>query len=771
MQSRAVIGDTPRRREDDRFVTGHGAYLDDLRFDGVLHAAILRSVHAHALIDGIDTAAARAAPGVRAVLTAADTSADGLNAMRPTVEANVQTGEPFAFLPQPLLADGRVRHVGEPVAIVVADTRAQAMDAAELIAIAYTALPAVTTTAAARAEGAPALAECVPRNTCLDWHWGDEPAVDAAFARAAHRVALRFHNHRIVTSPMEPRGVVGQFDAAGGRYTVHLSSQNIHGNRDNTARALGVTPDKVRFIAPDVGGGFGAKNFLYAEHALIPWAAAKVGRPVKWIATRAEVFLSDHQARDHTAEAELALDEDGRFLALRIASEANLGAYMAGGAGGVQTYQYVHLQGTVYAIPAIALHVRAVLTNTTPIGVTRSPGFSEAVAILERLIDTAARQCGFDPAELRRLNFVPSAAMPMTNALGFGVDSGTFRETFDKALGLADLAGFAARRAASEAAGLRRGLGFASHIKGTGGSPHENVEIRFEPDGSVSLITGTQTIGQGHETTFPQILSDRLGLPNATIRLRQGDTDLIPMGGGHGSSRATYMGGTAIWRAAEGVVAKGRVVAAVMLGVHEDEVRFEDGEFLATGTNRAVGLPEVAARARETGTPLDTYYAWTREHMTFPNGTHVVEVEIDPETGVTRLVRHCAVDDYGVLVNPMIAAGQAHGAMAQGAGQALLEQAVYDPGSGQPVSGSFMDYALPRAGDVPSFGLAFNGSRCTTNPLGVKGAGEAAVGGIFPAIGNAIVDALAPLGVRAFDGPATPRRVWEAILRAQSQPG
>ncbi|MGE0415494.1 MAG: xanthine dehydrogenase family protein molybdopterin-binding subunit [Acetobacteraceae bacterium] len=763
MSIRSVIGDAPKRREDQRFVTGHGAYLDDLTFDGLTHAVILRAPHAHAVIDRIDTSDAIAAPGVLAVLTAADANADGLNPMRPTVEANAQTGEPFAFLPQSLLADGKVRHVGEPVAIVVAATRAQAQDAAERIVVDYTPLPAVTTAAAATAPGAPRIADAVPGNLCHDWHWGDRAAVEAAFATATHRVSIRLHNHRMVTSPMEPRGVVGSWDAAAGRYTAHVSSQNIHGNRDNTARALGVPPEQVRFIAPDVGGGFGAKNFLYAEHALIPWAARRVGRPVKWIATRSEVFLADHQARDHLADAELALDADGRFLALRVASTANIGAYMAGGAGGLQTFQYVHLQGTVYAIPAIALHVRIVLTNTTPIGVTRSPGFGETVNILERLIDKAARDCGFDRAELRRRNFVPSHAMPMTNAFGFQVDSGTFRETFDRALALADLPGFAARRHDSEARGRLRGLGFAYHIKGTGGSPQENVEIRFEADGTVSLVTGTQTIGQGHETTFPQMLADRLGLPNHLIHLRQGDTDLIPMGGGHGSSRATYMGGTAIWHAANGVVAKGMRIAATMLDSPEADIRFEDGTFSATGTNRSVGLLEVAARARALGGTLGTYHHWTREHMTFPNGTHVVEVEIDRETGVTTLVRHTAVDDYGILVNPMIATGQAHGAIAQGAGQALLEQAVYDPSSGQPVTGSFMDYALPRADDVPSFVLDFNGSRCTTNPLGVKGAGEAAVGGIFPAIGNAIIDALAPLGVTAFDGPATPLRIWQAM--------
>jgi aerobic carbon-monoxide dehydrogenase large subunit len=761
----AVIGDAPRRREDQRFLTGLGAYLDDLAVEGLAHAAILRSPHAHATIARIDAAAARAAPGVLAVLTSAETRADGLGPLHPTVETNLQTGERLAFLPQPLLAEDKVRHVGEPVAMVVATSRAAALDALDLLKVEYEALPAVTTARAARAPGAPRLAEEVPGNTCLDWRWGDHAAVEAAFARAAHRVSLRLHSQRIVTSPMEPRGVIGAWDAAAGRYTVHLSSQNIHANRDQVARALGVPPAALRFIAPDVGGGFGAKNFAYAEYALIPWAARRLGRPVKWIATRSETFLSDHQARDHLAEAELALDAEGRFLALRVTSDANLGAYLIGGMAGVHTSQYVQLQGTVYAIPAIALHVRAVLTNTVPVGVTRSPGFAETIGIMERLIDAAARQCGFDRAALRQRNFTPAAAMPMTNALGFSVDSGTFRETFDMALSLADIPGFPARREASQARGRLRGLGFACHIKGTGGAPRENVEIRFEADGTVALLTGTQAIGQGHETTFPQILADRLGIPHAAIRLRQGDTDLLPLGGGHGSSRATYMGGSAIWHAAEEVVAKGRRVAAAALGGEEAKLRFADGIFTLAGSNRSIGLLEVAALARRAGTALDTYHLWTREQMTFPNGTHVVEVEIDRETGAASLVRHAAVDDYGVLVNPRIACGQAHGAAAQGAGQALLEQAVQDA-AGQPLAGSFLDYALPRAGDLPGFTLAFNPSRCTTNPLGVKGAGEAALGGIVPAIENAILDALAPLGVTGFDGPATPGRLWQAMRGA-----
>jgi aerobic carbon-monoxide dehydrogenase large subunit len=762
MENRSVIGDAPRRREDARFVTGHGAYLDDLRFDGLVHGVLLRSPHAHAHITAIDAAAARAAPGVLAVLTGADADADGLQPMRPTVEANVQTGEPFAFAPQPLLAQGKVRHVGEPVALIVAETRAQALDAAELVTVAYTALPAVTTADAACAAGAPEISAEVPGNVCLDWHTGDAKAADAAFAAAAHVVSLRLDNHRIVTNPMEPRGAVGSYDAAQDRYTLTVSSQNIHGNRDATARALGVPPSAVRFIAPDVGGGFGAKNFTYAEHALVLWAAKRVGRPVKWIATRSEGFVSDHQARDHRADAALALDAAGRFLALRVSSVANIGAYMAGGSGGVQTNQYIHLQGTIYRIPAVALHIKAVLSNTTPIGVTRAPGFAESVNIIEKLIDRAAAQCGFDRADLRRRNMVPAEAMPMTNALGFVVDSGRFAETFDRALVAADLPGFAARRAESEARGCLRGLGFACHIKGTGGSPHENVDIRFEADGTVSLITGTQTIGQGHETTFPQILADRLGLPNERIRLCQGDTDLIATGGGHGSSRATYMGGTAIWRASDEIIAKGKRIAAEALEAAEADILFEDGHFVVAGTNLSVPLLTVAARAREAGAPLDTYHAWTREAMTFPNGTHVVEVEIDRDTGLVSLVRHTAIDDYGVLVNPMIAAGQAHGAIAQGAGQALLEHAVYDAQSGQPI-GSFMDYALPRADDLPTFDLDFNGTRCTTNPLGVKGCGEAGAVGMFPAIGNAVLDALAPFGVTTIDGPATPFRIWRAM--------
>ena len=743
MDGRSGIGDSPKRREDARFLIGQGQYLDDLVFPGVTYAVFVRSPHAHAGISRIDTVAARAAPGVLAVLIADDVAADGLGPLPPTVEANVQTGERFHFTPLPLLARDEVRFVGQLVAMVVAETRSQALDAAELVAVDYEARAAVTSAA---------LAAATPELLCMDWRIGD---ADAAFAQAAHVVSLKLHNHRIVTNPMEPRGVIAAFDPVAGDYTAHVSSQSLHGNRDAIARVLNIPPEKLRFIAPDVGGGFGAKNFPYPEQALIPWASKRTGRTVKWIASRTEVFISDHQARDHLADASLALDSSGRFLGLRVESISNIGAYMCGGAGSLQTFQYIHLQGGVYNIPAVGLRIRTVLTNTTPIGVTRGPGFAEAVNVVERLVDAAARQCGFDRAELRRRNL---AQTPMTNALGYVVDSGDFKGCFDKALAAADLPGFPARRRSSEARGLRRGLGFACHIKGTGGNPSENVDIRFESDGTVSLITGTQTIGQGHETTFPQILAHCLGLPNEAIRLVQGDTGVIRAGGGHGSSRSTYMGGTAIFRASETIVAKGLPIAASMLEAAEPDIDFADGRFTVAGTDRSVALLDVAAAARTANSPLDTYHFWTREHMTFPNGTHVVEVEIDRDTGRVFLVRHTAVDDYGVIVNPMIASGQAHGAIAQGAGQALMEHAVFDRESGQLMTGSFMDYCLPRADDFPSFNLSFNNTICTTNPLGVKGCGEAAAVGLFPAVNNAVADALGTDGIH--DGPVTSERIW-----------
>ena len=721
------------RREDTRLVTGRGRYLDDIEVPGALWAAFLRSPHAHARIRSVEGG------GVR-VFTAADIA--GLQGLRPYQPANMQTGEPFDCELHPLLAEGRARYAGQPVAFVTGATPEEALDAADRVQIDYEAL------------------DPEPERDCLDWRTGDADAVEAAFARAAYRVGIALINHRVVVNPMEPRGAAGFYDPANGRYTLRLSSQNLHVNRDHVAACLGVEPARVRFIAEDVGGGFGIKNFAYPEYALLLWAARRLGRPVRWTATRSEAFLSDHQCRGQRAEAALALDGEGRFLALRIKSTANVGAWFGNVAGGVQTGQFVHLAGSVYAIPAVALHIRAVLTNTPPEGVTRGPGFAEMVNILERLIDKAAAETGMAREVLRRRNLV--SRLPMTNALGFTVDSGAFREGFQLAERAAR--GFAGRRRASEAAGLLRGLGFACHIKATGGYPEENVELRFHSDGRVDLVTGTQHIGQGHETTFPEIAARCLDLPSACIRLVQGDTDEIAMGGGHGSSRATYMAGTAVFRASEIVIEKGRALAADRLEAAEADIEYEAGRFRVAGTDRAAALFDLAGAGA-----LDTYYHWAREWMTFPTGTHLAEVEIDPDTGAAQLVRYAAFDDYGEHIDDAIVAGQAHGAIAQGVGQALLEEAVFEPETGQPLTGSFLDYAMPRADDLPSFDLAFTPTRCTTNPLGVKGCGEAGAVAGYPAVTNAILDALAPLGVTRFDGAASPFRIWRAIREAAAR--
>jgi carbon-monoxide dehydrogenase large subunit len=757
------IGDAPKRREDAKFLTGQGAYLDDLGFDGLCHAVFLRSPYAHARIDAVDTSAARTAARVIAVLTIEDVKADGLSPLIPNAVVNPKTGTPFRFLPQPLLADGVVRHVGEPVAMVIAETVDHGLGAVELIEVAYTPLAVVTTPDAARAPGAPVLYAEAPGNVCFDEHFGDREAVEEAMRAAAHVVELSVENPRIVINPMEPRGVIGAWDAETGRYKLHVSSQNIHLMREVTAKSLGVEESAVRFVAPDVGGAFGVKNFAYSEFPLLAWAGRRAGRPVKWIATRSEMFLTDHQARDHGSTSRLALDADGRLLALETRSAANLGAYMIGSLGGVQAVLFSHLAGTVYDIPAVSLQVSAVYTNTTPLGVTRAPGFSEANFIIERLIDTAARECGFEAAELRRRNFFRAEAMPFTNALGETVDSGDYAACLDAVLNRADIDGFAARRAESEARGRLRGFGFAYHIKATGGSPHENVEIKFEEDGTVTLISGTQTSGQGHETSFPQIISDLLGVPDSAVHLVDGDTDRIPTGGGHGSSRSTYMAGTSMWRAAQEIIEKGSAFAAEALEAAREDIKFADGRFTVAGTDRSIGLLDVAGMARDAGASLDTYNHWTREHMTFPNGAHAVEIEIDRETGELEIASYTVVDDYGVLVNPMLAQGQTHGATAQGIGQAMLERVVVDPESGQPLAASFMDYAMPRADDLPFFDVTYNPTPCTTNPLGVKGAAEAAVVGAPSAIANAVVDALRPFGVRHFDGAATPERIWRAM--------
>ena len=768
--ARIGIGEAPKRVEDARLLTGTGTYIDDMVLDGMVHAAVLRSPHAHAWIRGVDASAALKLPGICAVLTGGAQTAAGIHTIPCDVPVNRRSGEPYAHLPQFPLATDRVRHVGEPVAAVVADTPEQAMDAAEAIAVDYEPMAAVTSGHAALAEGAVQLSQEIPDNLCQREQIGDEAATDEAFGRAAHVIRVAIVNHRIVTSPMEPRGAIGVFDPPSGRYTLHVSSQAVHLVRDCVTASLGVEAEDVRVVAPDVGGGFGAKNFTYPEYVLMLWAAREVGRPVKWINTRSETFAADDQARDHVSQAELALDAEGKILGLRIATTVNLGPYLRGPVGRITALQYVGLVGGMYVLPVFHADLRLAYTNVASLGVTRGPGFAEAIYLIERLMDAAARELDISPVELRRRNLIPASAMPFTNVAGSTIDTGDFAANQDAALARADVEGFAHRRRQSEERGLLRGFGIAHHMKITLGPPEENVEIRFDADDQVTLTTGTLAIGQGHETTFRQIVADRLGVPNMRVRYQAGDTDLISKGGGHGSSRATFMGGSAIHFAAQKIIDKGRRVAAHVLESAVADIEFVDGRFVISGTDRSLDIFEVARIAcdpdhlpegMESG--LEAYHLVTREHGTFPNGCHAAEVEIDPETGMVSLLRYAAVDDYGVIVNPMIAEGQVHGAIAQGVGQALLEHAVYDPDSGQLLSGSFMDYALPRADDLPSFDLAFQGIPCTTNPLGVKGLGETGAIGAFPAATNAVLDALSAYGVTTLDGPATPDRIWRAI--------
>lgn len=750
------------RVEDDVFLRGEAKYLDDLKFSGQSFAVFVRSTEAHATINSLKTVQARSMPGVLGVFTAADVSADGLKPIRPSVEINPHDGSAFNFIPQPLLAEDRVRYVGEPIALVVAETLDQAQTAAEHVGVEYDVLTSVSD---ARSAAGPDAAPILPdtrSNICFDFEVGDQSAVEEAFAKAFRVTALKITNHRIVTNPMEPRGLVGFFDVDSGRYTAIISSQKLHSIRDRIAESLCVSEDKVRLKSPEIGGNFGSRNFTYPEYALILWAAKKLGRPVRWTATRSEVFLADHQARDHFAEAKLALDSSGRFLALQVESHSNVGAYLVSTAG-VHSGQYLHLPGTIYNIPAAHFRVRGVFTNTAPIGVTRGPGFAEAVNVMERLVDTAARQIGFDQGELRRINMFPASSMPVRNVFGNVIDSGSFSETLDKAQDLADVAGFPQRREKSLQSNLLRGIGYAYHIKGTGGEPTEAAEIIFEPDGFVTLKVGTHSTGQGHATAFPQVVGGLLGIDPSLVRLLQADTDLLPVGGGSASSRSIYMAGTAMWHCCNAMIEAGRLVAAELLEVDPESVDFNKGLFLARGTNRSVGIEDVAANCNAGGKPLSAYKAWTRDAVTFPNGAHIVEVEVNPTTGEVRLDRYTAVDDYGNIVNPIILEGQIHGAIAQGIGQALTEHVVYDENSGQLLTGSFMDYALPRADDVPIMSLALNGTPCATNPLGVKGVGESGAIAAYPAIHNAVEDALSPLGDIEIDAPLTPEKIWRAI--------
>jgi carbon-monoxide dehydrogenase large subunit len=764
------IGRSLRRLEDERFLTGQGRFVDDIAVPGQLHGVLLRSLHAHALIEAIDATAARMMPGVHGIFTAADLDADGIGAL-PCI-ARVATVAPMIVPPRRALARDKVRHVGDPVAFVVAETAQQARDAAERVAVAYRPLPAVVDAGEALAAQAPLLWDEAPGNLSYRFERGDRPGVDAAFATAAQIVEIELINNRLVVAPIEPRAAIGTYDAAADRFDLLLTGQGVHSLRRQLAEAVfNMPPDRITVRAPDVGGGFGVKNFLYPEWVLVLWAARRLGRPVKWIAERGEEFISSAQGRDNHTRARLALDRDGRFLALDVDTMANLGAYLSTNGPGSSTNSPASAMGGVYDIPAVFMAVRGVFTNTLPIDAYRGAGKPEANYLIERLVDRAARRLALDPVAFRRRNLI--SRFPYRSGLGVTIDCGRFGANLEEMAQRVLADGFAARRRAAAEHDRLRGLGVACFLETSRGTPGERAEIRFEPDGRIALVLGTQSNGQGHETSFAQIAADLLELPIAAFRFIQADTRTVKSGNGHGGARSVHMGGSALYLAAQMVLSKARSIAAHLLQADASEVSFSAGRFTVGGSERAIDLLELAEAARDpanlpdgmtTGLDADAYN--DSDVFTFPNGCHAAEIEIDPETGAVTLERYLAIDDYGRLINPMLTIGQVQGGVTQGIGQAMLEHTVYDRQSGQLLSGSFTDYAMPRADDLPPLDITLAELPTAVNQLGVKGAGQAGCMAAPQTIINAILDALAPLGVADIDMPATPERVWRAIRSA-----
>jgi carbon-monoxide dehydrogenase large subunit len=764
-----------RRVEDPRLLKGNGRYTDDIVPAGTLTGVVLRSPHAAARILAIDTSAARAVPGVVAVYTHADLDADGIGGLPCTIPMKNRDGTPRAEVPHPVLATGAVRHVGDPVAFIVAETHQAARDGAEAVMVEYDILPCATDLATATEPGQPAVWPEVANNTCFDWAVGDKAKTDALFEQAAHVTRLTVVNNRIVVASMEARAALAEYDAAAARWTLTTNTQGGWVVKDLLAKAVFKTdPSAFRVITPDVGGGFGMKLFLYAEHVLTCYAARKLGKPVKWASERSEAFLCDTQGRDNVTLGELAIDKDGRFLAMRTRNLANMGAYLSTFAPMIPTMAGTKVLASVYGFQSIYANVIGVFTNTVPVDAYRGAGRPESNYLVERLIDAAARELGVDRVELRRRNMVPTSAMPYRSAMGQPYDSGNFPVVLDAALAKIDYAGFAARRAESARRGKKRGIGLAYYLEATGGAPTERAEIRFADDGFVDVYVGTQSTGQGHETAYVQLTADRLGIPGEKIRIRQGDTDTIPTGGGTGGARSLYSEGQAILVTAATVIEKGRKAASEALEAAMADIVFEEGRFSIVGTDRGMDILSLAGTQRQKAaagqdvTTLDAAEVAEIKSHTFPNGCHMAEVEVDPETGETSLLRYIVCDDVGKAVNPMIVRGQVHGGVAQGFGQAVLEHTAYDPSSGQLLSGSFMDYALPRADNLPDIEVELVEIPCGTNPLGVKGAGEAGAVGSPPAVMNAIVDAVADAGVTHLDMPATPERVWKALAEAKA---
>jgi carbon-monoxide dehydrogenase large subunit len=761
------IGQSVKRFEDVRLLRGEGRFHHDVDLPGQAHMAVVRSTHAHARIHSIHTSAAAAAPGVVAVFTGADVS--GLSTMKMTLRRKRPDGSPMFAPPHRGLTQDRVRYVGDPIALVIAETAAQAADAAEMVRVEYEPLPSVTSTAEA-IGGAPVWDEC-PDNVSNLFEVGDRAATDAAFAGATHVVRRRYLISRVHAQYMEPRGALGVYDRGEDRYTLYADVQYPHRVRNALASHIFQVPEhQIRVIAGDIGGAFGTKGWQYAEHRLTLWAARKLGRPVKWVCERREAIPADEHARDNVSDAELALDAGGRFLALRVRTLANVGAYVSSDRNLLATFSNVPTLVGVYAFPVAHAQVLSVLTNTNSTAPYRGAGRPESTYVIERLIDDAARELGLDRVALRRQNLISPAAMPYRTALGVTYDCGEFAKNMDTALDLADVAGFPARLGTSRKRGRLRGWAVVNPIEQAAGPQPEFAEIRFAPSGSATVLMGSKNQGQGHETTFKQILHERLGLDPAEVRYIDGDTDRVAFGMGTMGSRSTVIGGSALWTAADKVVAKGRKIAARLLEAAEADIVFTDGRFQVAGTDKAVAIKEVARAAFQPaqlppGVEPGLYETGTfaPKQATWPNGCHVCEVEVDPDTGAVVIDRYVVVDDVGTVINPVTLKGQIHGGVAQGVGQALMEQVVYEPGSGQLLTTSLMEYALPRADTLPDMVIHSNPVPTKLNPLGAKGAGEAGTVGALPVIINAVLHALEPLGVRSLDMPASSDRVWQAI--------
>ncbi|QUS37897.1 xanthine dehydrogenase family protein molybdopterin-binding subunit [Tardiphaga alba] len=777
------IGARVARKEDKRFITGRGRYVDDVKVVGLTHAHFIRSPHAHAKVKSIDASAAKDMPGVVDVLTGQQLVDDKIGNLICGWAITSKDGSPMKMGAWPAMAPDTVRFVGQAVAVVIAETKNQAKDAAEAVVVEYEELPAVSNMKAAIAQGAPQLHPEAPGNVVYDWSIGDEKATNDAFAKAANVVSLELTNNRLVPNAMEPRAAVAEYDEAEEHFTLYTTSQNPHVARLVLSAFYNVAQEhKLRVIAPDVGGGFGSKIFIYPEEMVALWASKKTGRPVKWTGDRSEAFLTDAHGRDHMSHAEMAFDANNKILGLRVKTHANFGAYMSLFSSSVPTYLYATLLSGQYNIPAIYAEVMGVYTNTTPVDAYRGAGRPEASYLLERLMETSARELKVDPAELRRTNFITQ--FPHQTPVIMAYDIGDFGAALDKALEAIDYKGFPARKAKSKAAGKLRGLGFSCYIEACGIAPSkavgslgagvglwESAEVRVNPVGTIEILTGSHSHGQGHETTFAQLVADRLGISIDQVSIVHGDTDKVQFGMGTYGSRSGAVGMSAIFKAMEKMEAKAKKIAAHQLEASEGDIVIENGEFKVAGTDKSIALPMVALAAytahnlpdgMEPGLKESAFYDPT--NFTFPAGTYICEVEIDPGTGKTDIIDFVAVDDFGRLINPMIVEGQVHGGLAQGIGQAMLEAAVYDD-NGQPVTASFMDYAMPRADDVPSFKISHSITLCPGNPLGIKGCGEAGAIGSSPAVINAITDAL---GHNKLEMPATPGRVWEALQLQQA---